>query len=122
MIRLLKPLVLLLLWCSTSDAFSAEAYIGQFIYHYKSGDAYRVTVNDGKSMQWRCIEGSEKGAFGTETPERFKINNKVFFVTWREKSGINVSQVVDLKNMKVISTIIDGKERYVVEGKITREK
>ena len=27
-----------------------------------------------------------------------------------------------LKNMKVFSTIIDGKERYVVEGIITREK
>lgn len=38
------------------------------------------------------------------------------------KTGINVSQVINLKTMRIYSTIIDGKERYVLEGKVVREK
>jgi phenolic acid decarboxylase len=111
----------------TTVAFSAtatasEAYIGQFLYQYKGGNTYRVISLDHKTMQWECIEGSEKGAKGIETPERFKINSTVFFTTWVEKTGINVSQVVDLKKMKVYSTIVDGKDRYVLEGNVVREK
>ena len=41
-------------------------------------------------MKWECIEGPEKGAKGEETPQRFRLNNKVFFATWVEKTGINV--------------------------------
>jgi phenolic acid decarboxylase len=101
---------------------ASESYYGNFIYKYKDGDTYRVTVKDSKNMKWESIAGSEKGAFGIETPQRFKVNDNVFFVTWVEKSGINVTQVIDLKNMKVYSTIIDGKERYVLEGKVSRER
>ena len=105
-----------------TGAHASEAYIGQFLYQYEGGNIYRVTVHDAKSMSWACIEGAEKGANGIETPERFKVSNKIYFATWVEKTGINVSQVIDLKNMKVYSTIIDGKERYVLTGKILREK
>lgn len=105
-----------------SVAQASEAYIGQFLYKYKGGNTYRVTVNDRKTMKWECIEGSEKGANGEEMPQRFKVANKIYFATWVEKTGINVSQVVNLKNMKVYSTIVDGKERYVLEGNVVREK
>jgi phenolic acid decarboxylase len=101
---------------------ASDAYIGQFLYKYIGGNTYRVTVNDRKTMKWECVEGSEKGSNGEEMPQRFKIANKIYFATWVEKTGINVSQVVDLKNMKVYSTIIDGKERYVLEGNVVREK
>lgn len=112
----------LLLFTSAISVHAAEAYVGQFLYQYDAGSTYRVTVNDNTHMRWACIQGPEKGASGIETPQRFKINSKVFFATWVEKTGVNVSQVIDFKNMKVYSTIIDGKERYVLEGNITREK
>ena len=115
-------LFFLLLTTVASSAIASEAYIGQFLYQYKGGNTYRVINLDHKKMQWECIEGSEKGAKGIETPERFKINSTVFFTTWVEKTGINVSQVVDLKKMKVYSTIVDRKDRYVLEGKVVREK
>jgi len=119
----IKLIVIGLLACSlTSIAQASEAYIGQFLYKYKGGNTYKVTVNDSKTMKWECVEGSEKGARGEEKPQRFKITNKIYFVTWVEKTGINVSQVIDLKNMKVYSTIIDGKERYVLEGNVVRAK
>lgn len=119
-IQLVIASILFAFFASISHA--SEAYIGQFIYKYEGGNVYRVTVNDAKSMSWVCVEGSEKGANGIEKPERFKVANKIYYATWVEKTGINVSQVIDLNNFKVYSTIIDGKDRYVLVGKIVREK
>ena len=106
----------------SSSAYAAEAYIGRFIYRYESGTAYRVIAQNSDELVWECIERPEKGAKGTETPDRFKINKTTYFVSWTEKSGIQVSQALDFKNKNVYSTIIDGKDRYVVKGKIAREK
>lgn len=110
------------LFLVSTHTLASEAYIGQFLYQYEGGNTYRVTALNEKEMQWECIEGSEKGVKGIETPERFKINQKVYFATWVEKTSINVSQVIDYKSMKVYSTIIDGNDRYVLNGKVVREK
>lgn len=103
-------------------AFASEAFIGQFLFKYDGGSVYRVTVKDAKSMSWECIKGPEKGAHGIEKPDRSKVAAKIYFVSWVEKTGIHVSQVINLNSLKVYSTIIDGKERYVVSGDIIREK
>jgi hypothetical protein len=87
--------IVLLFLALTSSAQASEAYLGQFLY--KCGDIYRVSVNDAKSMSWLCIEGSEKGANGEEKPERFEVADKIYFTSWVEKTGINVSQVINLK-------------------------
>lgn len=115
-------LIGLILSVLAAESTAAEAYLGQFLYKYDGGNTYRVIVNNAQSMSWQCIEGTEKGASGVETPQRFKVSTKIYFATWVEKTGINVSQVIDLKGMKVYSTIVDGKERYVLVGKIIREK
>ncbi len=121
--KYLQPLTIGLLFSMfASVACAAEPYIGQFLYQYEGGSVYRVTVKEGKSMSWLCIKGAEKGAHGTETPERFTVADKVYFASWVEKTGINVTQVINLNTMKVYSTIIDGKERYVISGNIVREK
>ena len=112
----------MLLSTVTATAHAAEPYIGQFLYQYEGGNVYRVTVKEGKSMSWLCIKGDEKGAHGTETPDRFTVADKVYFASWVEKTGINVTQVINLNTMKVYSTIIDGKARYVISGNIVREK
>lgn len=105
-----------------STAQAGEAYLGQFRYQYDGGSVYRVTVKDAQSMAWLCIEGDEKGAHGIETPERFTVADKVYFASWVEKTGINVTQVINLHTMKVYSTITDGKQRFVISGNIVREK
>ncbi|HCU85195.1 MoaF-related domain-containing protein [Methylophilus sp. UBA6697] len=112
----------ILLSSLVTTAHAAEAYLGQFLYQYDGGSVYRVTVKEAKSMSWLCIKGDEKGAHGVETPERFAVADKVYFATWVEKTGINVTQVINLNTMKVYSTIIDGKQRYVISGNIVREK
>lgn len=106
----------------TMIAHAGEAYIGQFLYQYDGGSVYRVLVKDTKSMAWSCIKGPEQGANGIEQPDRFKIANKVYFASWVEKTGTHVTQVINFNTMKVYSTIIDGKERYVISGDIVREK
>lgn len=122
LMKLNLTIITIFLFAFVSVAEAAEAYIGQFLYQYKAGNVYRITAKDSKTMQWECIKGSEVGAKGVETPQRFKVNKHVFYTTWVEKTGIQVSQVIDFKGMKVYSTIVDGKDRYVLEGTVVREK
>lgn len=110
------------MFCVSTSAFAVEAYVGQFLYQYKAGSVYRVIAKEDKTMAWECIEGPEVGAKGLEKPERFKLTKQIYYATWVEKTGIQVSQALDFKNMKVYSTIVEGKDRYVLEGKIVREK
>jgi len=106
----------------TMIAHAGEAYIGQFLYQYDGGSVYRVLVKDTKSMTWSCIKGPEQGASGIEQTDRFKVADKIYFASWVEKTGTNVTQVLNLNTMKVYSTITEGKERYVISGTIVREK
>lgn len=115
-------IISILLLSFATAAYAAESYIGQFLFNYEGGSVYRVTVKDAKSLAWECIKGPEKGAHGIEHPERFKVADKIYFVSWVEKTGIQVSQVINLNSLKVYSTIIDGQERYVVTGDIVRKK
>lgn len=103
-------------------AYASESYIGQFLFNYEGGSVYRLTVKDAKSLSWECIKGPEKGAQGIEKSERFKVADKIYFVSWVEKTGTQVSRVINLNTLKVYSTIIEGEERYVVTGNIVREK
>ena len=120
--QICNTVMALLLIGSAFSVQAKEAYIGQFLYQYKAGNVYRVTAKDSKTMLWECIKGDEVGAKGEETPQRFKVSKHVFYATWVEKTGVQVSQVVDFKGMKVYSTIIAGKDRYVLEGAVVREK
>ena len=119
--KTLSRLIASILLLSSVNADAAESYIGQFLYQYKTGTVYRVIANS-KTMSWECIQGSELGAKGIETPQRFKLNKHIYYATWVEKSGVQVSQALDFKGMKVYSTITDNKDRYVLEGTIVREK
>jgi phenolic acid decarboxylase len=104
------------------SVLAQEAYTGRFLFKYDGGSVYRVVVNDAHSLTWQCIQGPEKGANGLEKPERFKVAEQIYFVSWTEKTGIQVSQVINLNSLKVYSTIIDGNQRYVLSGDIVREK
>ncbi|MGQ2965050.1 phenolic acid decarboxylase [Methylophilus sp.] len=108
--------------CFAGSVLAQEPYTGRFLFKYDGGSVYRVVVNGADSLAWQCIQGPEKGAKGIEKPQRFKVAEQIYFVSWTEKTGIQVSQVINLNTLKVYSTIIDGQERYVVSGNIVREK
>ncbi len=102
-------------------AMAAQPWQGQFLYSYEGGSVYRVTAGH-QNMHWECIQGEEAGARGEELPERIQVRPDIYFVSWTEKSGVQVTQVLDFKTMKVYSTIIDQSARYVLRGSIKREK
>ncbi|MDP8567549.1 MoaF-related domain-containing protein [Methylophilus aquaticus] len=111
-----------LLLAASQSVWAAQPWQGQFLYSYEGGSVYRVTANHQKSMHWECIQGEEAGASGEELPERIQVRPDIYFVSWTEKSGVQVTQVLDFKSMKVYSTIIDQSARYVLRGSIKREK
>lgn len=101
---------------------AAEPYIGTFLFKYAGGPTYRVTVKDETRLHWECIEGDGKGASGDETVTRFKVAENIYFVTWVEKTGLVVSEVVNLSAMTVYGTVVEGRERHVLDGVIVREE
>ena len=111
----------LLLVISATAAFAAESFAGTFLYKYKGGSTYRVTIPDAEKLHWECIEGDEKGAKGDEKPTRYTVADGIYFASWVEKTGIVVTQVVNMKTSKVYSTIVEGKDRFVLEGDVTKE-
>lgn len=111
----------LTLCCSAAPAWSAPPYLGSFIYRYDDGSVYRVTVSDAAHLRWEALEGPEQGKSADEVTERKQVRPDVYFVSWVEKSGVNVVQVVDLTNMKLVTNVYDGKNRYVSEAAIRRE-
>lgn len=112
----------LALFAASQQAFALQPWQGQFLYRYEGGNVYRVFADNTTTLRWQCIEGDEAGAQGEEHPDRLQVRPDVFFVSWTEKTGIHVTQVLDFKSMRVYSTITDGSARHVLRGKLIREK
>lgn len=69
---------------------------------YNYGKAiYHVTFNTAKNLHWKCIAGDEKGKEADETYVEQRLNGHTFFISWVEADGLGVSQVVNLKDLKV---------------------
>jgi phenolic acid decarboxylase len=98
----------------------SELYLGTFLFKYHSGNTYKLVVPDKETLTWECVDGSEIGAHGTETPERFEVAPGIYFATWREKKGVNVSQALNFNSNTVFATIVEGHDRYVLTGDIER--
>lgn len=105
----------------SSVAHAKLPWLGQFLYQYEGGTVYRVSVPNDTQMHWQCIQGSESGAAGDEKPQRIAVNDNIYFVTWTERSGAQVTQVLDFSQMHVYSTVVIGKEKFILRGTIRRE-
>ena len=95
-------------------------YIGEFLYHYEGGGTYRLNVPNETDLHWECVKGSEVGAKGSEKPQRYEVANNVYFVTWIESTGVQISQALNFETNKVFVTISEGQDRYVLVGDIER--
>ncbi len=114
-------LFLLLPACqSLKPGSDSRAYIGSFVFKYAGGNTYRVDVPDDTSIRWECLAGDEKGKSEQERVDRRAIAHNIYFVSWTEKDGTIVSQVIDLNRHHVTSTISLGRNRYFLEGSVTR--
>jgi len=117
--RLTILLAVLALGTLTS-AFAKEPYVGTFLYKYQGGNTFKVTVPNDQKLTWKCLSGAIKGESATEKPQRFKVADGIYFVTWLEKDGISVSQAINYNTGKIFTTVINGTRRSVHQGTVQR--
>jgi len=120
-LSLLFALILSLSGCAALHRPAPEPYLGQFVYRYATGDAYRFEVKDGDTLFWRGIAGEELGRSGEEHPERFKVADGIYFVAWIEADGATVTQVLNFNSNEVYTTVVKGDLRSLLAGTIERE-
>lgn len=85
----------------------------EVIGHYRS-DAH---------LEWETASGPQRGARGSESVHVAQVAPHVFFVSWLEKSGVTVSQVLDLDQSKVTAFVTfdteQGRQSQFDRGAIT---
>jgi phenolic acid decarboxylase len=79
--------------------------IGKKIYiKYNAGYEYIVSYKSRNKLNWKGIAGPIKGYSSNETCHIVAKQN-IFFVSWLEKNGASISQLLDF-NKNIISTYI----------------
>jgi hypothetical protein len=72
---------------------------------YDSGieiDAHYVSDSE---LRWTATAGPPAGQSGSEEIQAVEVAPDVFFISWIEESGLTLSQVLDLANMKIHSFV-----------------
>lgn len=73
----------------------------RLLLRYESGLEVQATYHSASSMTWEALAGPAKGTRGTENITTAEVAPQVFFVSWVEKSGTTVSNVIDLVHSRV---------------------
>ena len=81
-------------------------FVGRRLHFaYDSGieiDAHYVSDSE---LRWKAAAGPAAGQSGTEEIMAAEVAPEIFFISWIEESGMTLSQVLDLKEMRVMSYI-----------------
>jgi len=81
------------------------SFVGKkLLFRYDSGLQVEGHYTSPTALNWRAVEGPPKGQTGAETIHAVEITPGVFFISWLEKGGTSVSQVVDLNRSKVTAS------------------
>lgn len=92
-------------------------------YLFDYGDfAYDVTISSEKSLHWKLVKGSFEGSpdSGDNHYLLSKIANGIIFLSWKEESGMQYYNVINLKTGKLTTHGNDG--TYVNTGKVSTKK
>ena len=99
---------------------------GKFLYRYKSGLEVIGNFKSNTTLEWETLSGPFKGQTGIEVIETIEVSNNVFLISWLEKSGTGVSQIMDLNRFKVrVFLTFDtdkGQQSFLDEGTIEEIK
>jgi phenolic acid decarboxylase len=78
--------------------------------HYKSAT----------ELSWEALAGPSKGTSGDETIYSSEVAPNIFFISWLEKKGISVSNVLDLNDSVVTAFVTfdaaDGRQSFFDKG------
>jgi phenolic acid decarboxylase len=95
-------------------------HLGRFIYRYEGGPTFDVLCATATDFHWRCVEGEQPGTEGRETIKRIEIRPGVHFLSWRESSGLVVTQVVDFDAGRVHTVLIEAGSLIPLKGSIEK--
>lgn len=113
-------------WLSPSQAQEKPmTFVGKRVsLRYESGLEVVAEYKSSTEMAWEALTGPSKGTKGNETIFAAEVAPNVFFISWLEKDkGTSVSNVIDLKNLRVTGFVTfdtpQGRQSFFDKGTIT---
>lgn len=95
-----------------------------FIISYSNGSVYQIRYGANDRLQWKCLEGSDKGRQAEEVYSKKEIAPGIWQINWTEADGITVVQVVQPAKGLISTTIVIPGETaqkptvLILDGKI----
>uniref|UniRef100_UPI004056F954 MoaF-related domain-containing protein n=1 Tax=Candidatus Electrothrix sp. TaxID=2170559 RepID=UPI004056F954 len=84
--------------------------------------AYDITITSDKSLHWKLVKGSFEGPSTGDNPYlSSKIADNVLFISWKEESGYQFYNVMDLNTGK-LTTHANADGMSVNMGKVSLKK
>jgi len=84
----------------------------------------KVNYLNDSTIHWKTVDAKGVVAQETEHVSYQKLNDHLYFLNWMEKSGLTVSQVIDIQNMEVTAyltykdtTVPSGRKTEFLHGK-----
>lgn len=114
---LLYSFILLLIQCTPVKVQELQLVHRTLEYQYDD-DVYHLTFVTDSTLHWEAVKGAEAGLKGEEVYVAEWIDTDRLFITWGEKSGTGVSQILDFRQGKVFNHLLFGREPYAGEGTI----
>ena len=78
---------------------------------------------DETTLIWEALSGPSSGQSGMETIDAAPVGDSLYFVSWIERGGTCVSQVLDLEAMRVTAFIsfddAQGRKGQLAAGALT---
>jgi hypothetical protein len=75
------------------------------------------------SVTWKALTGPAAGTSGVETAYTQEVAPGIFFVSWAERSGTTMSQVLDLNTNNVTAFVTfagdGGRQTLFLQGSMT---
>jgi len=94
--------------------------IGQ-TYLFDYGDsAYEIKIIDDKTLNWKLVKGEYSGPH--EDNDNYissDVSSDIIFISWEEKSGLGLYNIIDLKSHKLITHAREGNQFFINTGKVT---
>jgi hypothetical protein len=94
-----------------------NVFLSEKILEYNYGDnVYEVNFESESKLHWKCVKGDEIGKEADEIYFSHRLSKQSLFISWIEKDGLGVSQVLNFKNKTVNTFLKIGKELIPLSG------
>lgn len=92
---------------------------GKKIRYDYGASQYEVTVKNDTLLRWKSLSGISKGTMGEERYYKQDIAPGIIFISWIEKDGLGVSQVVNWNTHVVNSYLRIDNQIIPISGTLT---